>query len=95
MTGWTNFTTSPAPERVNRGPGTETGFCSRERERVFSTGLVLVAQEKEFIPKTGAWLYAALISMAVIILILLIVILNMVLRRKLGRGKRELDDMDF
>ncbi len=54
-----------------------------------------VAQEKEFIPKTGAWLYAALISMAVIILILLIVILNMVLRRKLGRGKRELDDMDF
>ena len=54
-----------------------------------------VAQEKELIPKTGAWLYAALVSMAVIILILLIVILNMVLRRKLGRGKRELDDMDF
>lgn len=54
-----------------------------------------VAQEKEFMPKTGAWLYAALVSMAVIILILLIVILNMVLRRKLGRGKRELDDMDF
>lgn len=54
-----------------------------------------VAQEKELIPKTGAWLYAVLVSMAVIILILLIVILNMVLRRKLGRGKRELDDMDF
>ena len=46
-------------------------------------------------PKTGAWLYVVLVSMAVVILILLIVILNMVLRRKLGRGKRELDDMDF
>lgn len=54
-----------------------------------------VAQEKEFMPKTGAWLYVVLVSMAVVILILLIVILNMVLRRKLGRGKRELDDMDF
>ncbi|MCI8363756.1 MAG: hypothetical protein HFG34_02245 [Eubacterium sp.] len=54
-----------------------------------------VAQEKEFMPESGAWLYAALVSMAVIILILLIVIVNMVLRRKLGRGKRELDDMDF
>lgn len=52
-----------------------------------------VAEEVEAIP--NAWLYAAIIGLMVIVLALLIIILNMVLRRKVGKGKRELDDLDF
>lgn len=52
-----------------------------------------VADEVEVIP--NAWLYAAIIGLMVVVLALLIIILNMVLRRKFGKGKRELDDLDF
>lgn len=52
-----------------------------------------VAEEVETIP--NAWLYAAIIGLMVIVLALLIIILNMVLRKKVGKGKRELDDLDF
>lgn len=52
-----------------------------------------VAEEVEAIP--NAWLYAVIIGLMVIVLALLIIILNMVLRRKVGKGKRELDDLDF
>lgn len=52
-----------------------------------------VADEVEVVP--NAWLYAAIIALMVVVLALLIIILNMVLRRKVGKGKRELDDLDF
>ncbi len=52
-----------------------------------------VKDEVEMIP--NIWLYAALIALMVLVIALLIVILNMVLRKKIGRGRRELDDMDF
>lgn len=52
-----------------------------------------VASQVEIVP--NAWLYAAIVSLLVIVLALLIIILNMVLRKKIGRGKRELDDLDF
>lgn len=52
-----------------------------------------VRDEVKMIP--NAWLYAALIGLMILVIVLLIVILNMVLRKKIGRGKRELDDMDF
>lgn len=52
-----------------------------------------VAEQVQAVP--GVWLYAALVALMVIVLVLLIVILNMVLRRKIGRGKKELDDLDF
>lgn len=55
-----------------------------------------VAQgEGGVMPVSGTGLYVALVALAVIVLALLIVILNMVLKRKLGKGKKELDDMDF
>lgn len=44
---------------------------------------------------SNAWLYAALVVLMVLVIALLIVILNMILKKKLGRGKKELDDMDF
>lgn len=44
---------------------------------------------------SNAWLYAVLIVLMVMVIALLIVILNMVLRKRLSRGKKELDDMDF
>lgn len=52
-----------------------------------------VKDEVEMIP--NVWLYAALIGLMILVIALLIVILNMVLRKKIGKGKRELDDMDF
>lgn len=52
-----------------------------------------VKDEVKMIP--NAWLYAALIGLMILVIALLIVILNMVLRKKIGKGKRELDDMDF
>lgn len=52
-----------------------------------------VAQEQDQIP--DIWLYAAIVGLMIVVLVLLIVILNMVLRRKIGKGKKELDDMDF
>lgn len=52
-----------------------------------------VKDEVEMVP--GIWLYAALIGLMILVIALLIVILNMVLRKKIGRGRRELDDMDF
>lgn len=52
-----------------------------------------VASQVQMIP--NAWLYAAIISLLVIVLALLIIILNMILRKKIGKGKRELDDLDF
>lgn len=52
-----------------------------------------VAYEVEVTP--NAWLYAVIIGLMVLVLVLLIVILNMLLRKKFGRGKRELNDLDF
>ncbi len=52
-----------------------------------------VAEEQEEIP--NMWLYAAIVGLLILVLALLIVILNMVLKRKIGKGKRELDDLDF
>jgi len=52
-----------------------------------------VAYEVEVTPNT--WLYAVIIGLMVLVLVLLIIILNMVLRKKFGRGKRELNDLDF
>lgn len=52
-----------------------------------------VADEVEIVP--NAWLYAAIVFLMVLVLALLIVILNMVLRRKISKGRRELDDLDF
>lgn len=52
-----------------------------------------VAEEQEEIP--NMWLYVALVGLMILVLALLIVILNMVLKRKIGKGKRELDDLDF
>ena len=49
----------------------------------------------ENLPQTGTWLYVVIVVLMILVIVLLIVILNMVLRRKLGKGKRELDDMDF
>ncbi len=49
----------------------------------------------ESLPETGTWLYVVVIVLIVFVIALLIIILNMVLKRKLGRGKKELDDMDF
>lgn len=55
-----------------------------------------VAQnQEEGLPATGKWLYAVVAALMVIVLVLLIIILNMVLKKKLGKGKKELDDMDF
>ena len=52
-----------------------------------------VAYEVEVTP--NAWLYAVIIGLMVLVLVLLIVILNMLLRKKFGRGRRELNDLDF
>lgn len=52
-----------------------------------------VADEVEIVP--NAWLYATIVFLMVLVLALLIVILNMVLRRKISKGRRELDDLDF
>ncbi len=52
-----------------------------------------VAQEQEEI--SNVWLYAVIVGLMILVLALLIVILNMVLKRKIGKGKRELDDLDF
>lgn len=52
-----------------------------------------VAYEVEVTP--NAWLYAVIIGLMVLVLVLLIIILNMLLRKKFGRGKRELNDLDF
>lgn len=52
-----------------------------------------VASQVEIVP--DAWLYVAVVVLLVIVLALLIVILNMILRKKIGKGKRELDDLDF
>lgn len=45
--------------------------------------------------KPSTWLYGVIVGLSVLIIALLIVILNMVLKRKLGKGKKELDDTDF
>lgn len=52
-----------------------------------------VAEEAEFVP--GTWLYAVIVVLIVIIIALLIIMLNMILKKKFGRGKKELGDMDF
>lgn len=52
-----------------------------------------VAQEQN--PISDIWLYAAVVGLMIVVIALLIVILNMVLRRKIGKGRKELDDMDF
>lgn len=85
--------TEPALYQYDRMERTIQRYTGTMTQKVNKGGNV--AQDKEIIPREGAWLYVTLIGMAVMILILLIVILNMVLRRKLGRGRRELDDMDF
>ena len=52
-----------------------------------------VASEVEVEPQT--WMYGIIIALSILVLVLLIVILNMILRRRLNRGKKELNDMDF
>lgn len=52
-----------------------------------------VAEQVKVIP--NAWLYAVIVALMVVVIALLIVILNMVLKRKIGKGKKELDDLDF
>ena len=52
-----------------------------------------VASEVEVKPQT--WMYGIIIALSILVLVLLIVILNMILRRRLNRGKKELNDMDF
>ncbi len=49
-------------------------------------------EEKEF---SNMGFYTAIVAMAILILVLLIVIMNLVLKQKIGKGKRELDDLDF
>ncbi len=51
-----------------------------------------VVEEQE-IP--NVWLYAMIVGLMVLVLALLIVILNMVLKQKIGKGRKELDDLDF
>lgn len=50
-------------------------------------------EEEKGLP--NMWLYAIIIALILLVLILLIIILNMLLRRKVAKGKRQLDDMDF
>ena len=52
-----------------------------------------VASEVEVKPET--WMFALIIGLSILVLVLLIVILNMLLRRRLNRGKKELNEMDF
>lgn len=52
-----------------------------------------VANEIEVTP--NVWLYVVIVVLMVFVLILLIIMLNMILKRKIGKGKRELDDLDF
>ncbi len=44
---------------------------------------------------SNAWLYMVIVILAVAVLGLLIGITNMALKNRIGKGKRELDDMDF
>ena len=52
-----------------------------------------VASEPEVKPET--WMYGLIIGLSILVLALLIIILNMILRRRLNRGKKELNEMDF
>ena len=52
-----------------------------------------VASEVEV--KSETWMFALIIGLSILVLVLLIVILNMMLRRRLNRGKKELNEMDF
>lgn len=52
-----------------------------------------VANEMEVKPET--WMYGLIIGLSILVLVLLIIILNMILRRRLNRGKKELNEMDF
>ena len=52
-----------------------------------------VASEVEVKPET--WMFALIIGLSILVLVLLIVILNMLLRSRLNRGKKELNEMDF
>lgn len=52
-----------------------------------------VADEVEVVP--NMWLYVVIVILMVFVLVLLIIILNMLLKKKIGKGKRELDDLDF
>lgn len=52
-----------------------------------------VASELEVKPET--WMYGLIIGLSILVLALLIIILNMILRRRLNRGKKELNEMDF
>lgn len=44
---------------------------------------------------SNMWLYVVLVVLMVMVIALLIVILNMALKKRVGRGRRELDDTDF
>ena len=52
-----------------------------------------VASELEVKPET--WMYGLIIGLSILVLALLIIILNMILRKRLNRGKKELNEMDF
>ncbi|MGN1205701.1 MAG: cadherin-like beta sandwich domain-containing protein [Eubacterium sp.] len=52
-----------------------------------------VANELEVKPET--WMFVLVIGLSILVLVLLIIILNMILRRRLNRGKKELNEMDF
>ncbi len=62
-------------------------------QKVNQGGNVVDSEGETF--SQSMWPYVVIVILTVLVLALLIVILNMILKRKFSKGKKELDDLDF
>ena len=52
-------------------------------------------QEQQKTIFTNTTLYAIIVGLVILVLVLVITLINMIIKKRVGKGKRELDDTDF